>query len=77
MLASSPMGRHLYSLLLLLCAPLLIAHVVRKYGRENCDPMVGRRLGIYIPDQVDACLWIHACSLGEAKVALELASSAC
>ena len=67
------MGRHLYSLLLLLCAPLLIAHVVRKYGRENCDPMVGRRLGINIPDQVDACLWIHACSLGEAKVALELA----
>jgi len=67
------MGRHLYSLLLLLCAPLLIAHVVRKYGRENCDPMVRCRLGIYIPDQVDACLWIHACSLGEAKVALELA----
>ncbi len=67
------MGRHLYSLLLLLCTPLLIAHVVRKYRREHQDPMVGRRLGGHVPDQMDGCVWIHACSLGEAKVGVELA----
>ena len=69
------MGRHLYSLLLLLCTPLLIAHVVRKYRRENQDPMVSRRLGAHVPDQMDGCVWIHACSLGEAKVGVELARS--
>ena len=47
------MGRHLYSLLLLLCTPLLIAHVVRKYRREHHDPMVGLRLGAHVPDQMD------------------------
>ena len=67
------MGRHLYSLLLLLCTPLLIAHVVRKYRRENQDPMVSHRLGVHVPDQMEGCVWIHACSLGEAKVGLELA----
>jgi len=69
------MGRHLYSLLLLLCTPMLIAHAVRKYRRENQDPMVSQRLGAHLPDQMDGCVWIHACSLGEAKVGLELARS--
>ena len=67
------MGRHLYSLLLLFCTPLLITHVVRKYRRENQDPMVSRRLGAHVPGQMDGCVWIHACSLGEAKVGVELA----
>ncbi len=67
------MGRHLYSLLLLLCTPLLIAHVVMKYRREHQDPMVGLRLGAHVPDQMDGCVWIHGCSLGEAKVGVELA----
>jgi 3-deoxy-D-manno-octulosonic-acid transferase len=69
------MGRHLYSLLLLLCTPLLIAHVVRKYRREQQDPLVSHRLGVHVPDQMDGCVWIHACSLGEAKVGVELARS--
>ena len=73
MLASSIMGRHLYSLLLLLCAPFLIGHVVYKYCRENQDPMVARRLGFYIPTRMAGCIWIHACSLGESKVGVELA----
>ena len=67
------MRRYLYSLLLLLCTPLLIAHVVSKYRREHSDPMVGLRLGAHVPDQMDGCVWIHACSLGEAKVGVELA----
>ncbi len=67
------MGRNLYSLLLILCAPLLIAHVVCKYRRENQDPMVAQRLGLYVPRRVSGCIWIHACSLGESKVGLELA----
>lgn len=67
------MGRHLYSLLLLLCAPFLIGHVVHKYRRENQDPMVAQRLGFYIPEQMSGCIWIHACSLGESKVGMELA----
>ena len=67
------MGRHLYSLLLLFCIPLLITHVVRKYRREHQDPMVSRRLGAHVPGQMDGCVWIHACSLGEAKVGVELA----
>ncbi len=67
------MGRHLYSLLLLLCTPLLFAHVVWKYRREHQDPMISHRLGAHVPDQMDGCVWIHACSLGEAKVGVELA----
>ena len=67
------MGRHLYSLLLLICTPLLIAYVVRKYRRERQDPMISHRLGAHVPDQMDGCVWIHACSLGEAKVGVELA----
>lgn len=67
------MGRHLYSLLLLFCAPLLITHVVCKYRRENQDPMVAKRLGFYIPQSMSGCIWIHACSLGESKVGVELA----
>lgn len=67
------MGRHLYSLLLLLCTPLLFAHVVRKYRREHQDPMISHRLGARVPDPMDGCVWIHACSLGEAKVGVELA----
>ena len=69
------MGRHLYSLLLLLCTPLLIAHVARKYRREHQDPMITHRLGAHVPEQMNGCVWIHSCSLGEAKVGVELARS--
>ena len=73
MLASSIMGRHLYSTLLLLCLPILITHVVRKYRRENQNPMVTERLGIKLPRTQEQSVWIHACSLGESKVGLKLA----
>jgi 3-deoxy-D-manno-octulosonic-acid transferase len=67
------MGRHLYSLILILCLPLLIGHVVRKYRREKSDPMVRHRLGLELPMIRSDTLWIHACSLGECKVGLALA----
>lgn len=67
------MGRHLYSLILILCLPLLIGHVVKKYRREKSDPMVRHRLGLRLPIVRSDTLWIHACSLGECKVGLALA----
>jgi 3-deoxy-D-manno-octulosonic-acid transferase len=66
------MWRHLYSIILILCVPALIWHVVRKYGRENQPSDIPGRLGLATPQMPTGAIWLHACSLGEAKVALAL-----
>lgn len=66
------MWRHLYSIILILCLPALIWHVLRKYGRENQPSDIPGRLGLATPQVVPGAIWLHACSLGEAKVALAL-----
>lgn len=66
------MWRHLYSIILTLCVPALIWHVTRKYGREKQPADVRGRLGLATPPVNIRPIWVHACSLGEAKVALAL-----
>ncbi|MDB4021430.1 hypothetical protein N8005_05880 [Litorivicinus sp.] len=68
------MWRHLYSIILVFLTPALIFHVVRKYRRERQSSAIWSRLGLGMPDVKPNQLWIHACSLGEAKVALMIAN---
>lgn len=68
------MWRHLYSILLTLATPALIWHVMRKYGRQGQPAHIAARLGLQRPPISPGVVWIHACSLGESKVALALAA---
>ncbi len=67
------MWRHLYSIGLTLSLPLLIGHVMTKYRRQGQRARVGDRIGLHGPKMPVGGIWIHACSLGEAKVAMALA----
>jgi len=69
------MYRHLYSIILTLSIPVLMWHVARKYGREKRSPDIAARLGLQSPEVAPGAVWIHACSLGEAKVALALVAA--
>lgn len=69
------MTRHLYSILLLAMTPILIGHVSWKYWKEGLSANILRRLGLQPPPNQRNSVWIHACSLGEAKVAIQLSDA--
>ena len=75
MLAFLPMWRHLYSIVLTALVPVLVWHVIRKYRAQGEPVHLRARLGVHPPHIPKGAIWIHACSLGEAKVALRLAES--
>ena len=75
MLAFLPMWRHLYSIVLTALVPALAWHVIRKYRAQGEAVHLWSRLGRRPPQIPSGAIWIHACSLGEAKVALRLAES--
>jgi 3-deoxy-D-manno-octulosonic-acid transferase len=75
MLASLTMWRHLYSIVLTALLPTLVWHVIRKYRAQGEPVHLWSRLGGNPPHIRPGAIWIHACSLGEAKVALRLAES--
>ncbi|MGA1206459.1 MAG: 3-deoxy-D-manno-octulosonic acid transferase [Litorivicinaceae bacterium] len=67
------MFRHLYSVVHVLALPGLIWHVFRKYRREGHAAEIWARLIGRPPQVAPGGVWIHACSVGEAQVALTLA----
>lgn len=69
------MFRHLYSVVHLLALPGLIWHVFRKYRREGQDAEIWARVFGRPPQVIPGGMWIHACSVGEAQVALTLAEA--
>jgi len=58
--------RHLYSFLLFLLSPLLLAYLYLKEHARNREPGFLQRLG-FVKLQTD--IWIHAASVGEVKAA--------
>jgi 3-deoxy-D-manno-octulosonic-acid transferase len=69
------MFRHLYSLVHVLALPILAWQLVRKYRREGHSAEITARLVGQPPQVAPGGLWIHACSLGEAQVAMTLAQA--
>lgn len=66
------MWRHLYSLALTLAIPLLIGQGLNKSRAQQRPVQLASRLGLRSPQMPVDAIWIHACSLGEAKVGLAL-----
>lgn len=65
--------RYLYTALLYLTTPLILA---RLYWRGRKDPDYrrrwGERFGLFPPLPAGGCLWLHAVSVGETRAALPL-----
>lgn len=67
------MTRYLYTFLLALACPLVLARLWRRGRREpGYRRHIGERFGAYSQAPLENCLWIHAVSVGEVRAAAPL-----
>lgn len=67
------MAKYIYSLILFLFTPFLVGYTIWKYRQEGFSADLLMRVGFKMPSNQTDSVWMHACSLGEAKVAIQLA----